>query len=138
MAGVKGKTGRHTNRSNQWLKGTAERSRTDEVFAFKPKLGVYEAIKADIEQREINKTEWLDMAVEAFLGGSTAVTGESQQQEESQQESSDINPLVQEAIAFFLENKRVALRRERKQKPPDKGLIEQWEKEIEELEAMLS
>lgn len=134
MAGVKGKTGRHTNRSNQWLKGTVERSRTDEVFAFKPKLGVYEAIKQDIEQREISKTEWLDMAVEAFLGGTSNVAGEPDQAEE---ETSDINPLAQEAIAFFLESKRVAVARERKAKRPDKGLIEQWEKEIEQLESML-
>jgi hypothetical protein len=126
MAGKKGKTGIHTNRSNQWLKGTTERSRTDEVFAFKPQLSVIQAIKADIEERQITKTQWLDMAVECQLGikSDGVETGLN-------------HPLIQEALSDSLEKKRIAIARERKQKRPNQKLIEVWEKEIKELESFL-
>lgn len=143
MPGTKGKTGRHTNRSNQWLAGTAERQRTDEVFAFKPKLSVIEAVKSDLQEREISKTEWLDMAVESLLG--IAASSESEREVQPHCRGDDElpeigfnHPLVQEALSDSLEKKRIAIARERKQKRPDKGLIEQWEKEIEELEVILS
>lgn len=137
MPGGKGKTGRHTNRSNQWLKGTATRERTDEVFAFKPKLTVIDAIHADLEQREISKTEWLDLAVECLLGiGESGEDGEEVEGEKLPEIGLN-HSLVQEALSDSLEKKRIAIARERKQKRPDKGLIEQWEKEIEQLEGFL-
>lgn len=52
------------------------------------------------------------------------------------QKSQD-SPLIEEAITFFLENKRAAIARERKLKLPNQKLIEQWQKEIEELEVIL-
>jgi hypothetical protein len=128
MTGVRGKTGTHGNRSNQWMAGTVERSRTDEVFAFKPKLSVIDLIKQDIEQRQVTKTEWLDMAVESFLGG-----GEGEKAEETELD----NPLVQDAIATSIELKRTAISREKKAKRPDEEAIARWQSQIEELEAWL-
>lgn len=129
MTGVKGKTGTHKNRSNQWLAGTTARIRTDEVFSFKPKIEVIEAIKTDIEQRQISKTEWLDMAVESMLGGQTP--------EETSERSAGLPEVAREAIATSIQLKDAAIRREKKAKTPDKEAIAQWQAEIEELEALL-
>lgn len=125
MTGVKGKTGTHTNRSNQWVAGTATRIRTDEVFSFKPKIEVIEAIKTDIEQTGITKTEWLDAAVEAKLGRTES------------SENQGLPDPVRDAIATAIGLKTVAISRERKNKIPDEKAIAQWEAEIEELENYL-
>lgn len=129
MAGVKGKTGTHANRSNQWLAGTAQKERSDEPFAFKPRLSIAAAIKADMERLGLTKTEWLDMATESFLGVSET---------EPESEETGLNhPLIQEALSDSLEKKRIAIARERKAKRPNQKMIEAWEKEIIELETML-
>lgn len=63
VTGQRGRTGTHKNRSNQWLKGTAQRERVDKVVAFKPKVEVYALIQEDMERLGMNQTEWLDMVV---------------------------------------------------------------------------
>lgn len=129
MTGVKGKTGTHRNRSNQWLSGSASRIRTDEVFSFKPKIEVIEAIKSDIEQRGITKTEWLDMAVESMLGGEIL--------EETEEKSAGLPLVAREAISTAIQLKEAAIRREKKLKNPSEEAIAQWQAEIEQLEALL-
>lgn len=61
------KAGRHANRSNQWIAGTCKPKRSKEVFCFKPRLEVIEAIKGDMESRGLSKSEWLDEAIAFFL-----------------------------------------------------------------------
>lgn len=131
MPGVKGKTGTHTNRSNQWLAGTASRIRTDEVFSFKPKIEVIEAVKTDIEQRQVTKTEWLDMAVESMLG-----QGQGQENEDF---SRDIPDCLKDAVLIAIAQKDAAIRAEKKKKKSlqDEAQIERWIAQIDELEKFL-
>lgn len=68
MPGKKGRTGTHKNRSNQYLKGTAQKERTDKAIGFKPKLEIYDAMVADMERRGMTATQWLDLAAETLLG----------------------------------------------------------------------
>lgn len=63
MAGKEGRTGTHKNRSNQWLKGTAQRERVDKVVGFKPKVETYAQMQAEMEELGMGQTEWLDMVV---------------------------------------------------------------------------
>lgn len=70
MAGKEGRTGTHKNRSNQYIKGTAQRRRVDKVVGVKPKLEVYGQMLADMERRGVSQSEWLDMAIENFLAKS--------------------------------------------------------------------
>jgi hypothetical protein len=125
MVGVKGRTGRHNNRSNQWIAG-AERSRTDEVFAFKPKLEVVEAIKTDMQERQLSKTEWLDLAASRMIEqGTTAEIA--------------VSEVLQDAIATSIGLKQAAIRAEKK-KPAnrrDQELINKWEAQVQELENLL-
>lgn len=129
MTGVRGKTGTHKNRSNQWLSGSAARIRTDEVFSFKPRIEVIEVIKTDIEQRGISKTEWLDMAVESMLGGQIPA--------ETSEKSAGLPEVAREAIATAIQLKDAAIRREKKAKKPNEEAIAKWQAEVEELEALL-
>lgn len=64
MSAKKGRTGTHKNRSNQYIKGTAQKERTDKVIAFKPRLETYEAIQEEMRSLGMSTTEWLDMVVE--------------------------------------------------------------------------
>ncbi len=121
MAGKKGKTGRHTNRSNQWLAGTATRIRADEVFSFKPKIEVYDQVKKDIEAKGMTKSEWCDLVVERFF-----------------EDNQISHPLVQDAISDSIAQKQAALAKEKKSKRPDQELIDRWQGEIEELERLCS
>lgn len=68
MAAKKGRTGKHKNRSNQYIAGTAQKERTDKAIGFKPKLEIYEAMVADMERRGMSATQWLDLAAETLLG----------------------------------------------------------------------
>jgi len=138
MTGVKGKTGTHKNRSNQWLAGSASRIRTDEVFSFKPKIEVIEAVKSDIEQRGITKTEWLDMAVESMLSiEESTESGEKSAGLPEIAREAISHGLVRDAIATAIQLKEAAISREKKAKRPDEGAIAKWQSEIEELEALL-
>lgn len=129
MAGVKGKTGRHNNRSNQWMNGK-ERLRTDEAFSFKPKLDIVDAIKADMEQRQLSKTEWLDLAASKMfeLPNNTEAAI-----------SLLISPVLRDAIATVIGLKQAAIRTEKKKKlnQRDQALIDKWEAEVQELESLL-
>jgi hypothetical protein len=126
MVGVAGKTGRHKNRSNQWIAGK-ERLRTDEAFSFKPKLELINAIKADMEKRQISKTEWLDLAANRMI-------------EQDATAEIAISEVLQDAITTSIGLKQAAIRSEKK-KPAnrrDQALINKWEAEIEQLENFLS
>lgn len=67
MSAKKGRTGTHKNRSNQYIKGTAQRERVNKAIGFKPKLEIYEAMVADMERRGMTSTQWLDMVIASFL-----------------------------------------------------------------------
>lgn len=132
MPGVKGQKNpsRH-KRINGYVTGTQQAVRVSETIAFRPMREYADKIKEDMEAKGMSKQQWCDMLIGGYFGDPI-------EDAETSSVEAERTPLELEAIAFFLENKRVALRRERKQKTPDKGLIEQWKKEIEELEAMLS
>lgn len=78
--------------------------------------------------------KFIESAVKAALD-SSEVQGDNAA--ETVTSTSELSPLVLDAINDSLEKKRIAIARERKLKKPDQNLIEQWEAEIEELERFL-
>ncbi|HEY9600004.1 MAG TPA: hypothetical protein V6C85_00215 [Allocoleopsis sp.] len=80
--------------------------------------------------------KWLESALSAAVedGGETLTKVEP---ETTAQPGAELSPLVLDAINDSLEKKRIAIARERKAKPPNQKLIEEWEAEIEELERFL-
>lgn len=128
MAGVKGqKNDSKHKRSNGWVTGTQEVVRDGRSITFKLKKELGDRAYAEMESEGLSKQSWCDRVIDFYYGD-----GDS-----GPQEAAVTHPLVTEAVVDFLEKKRIAIARERKLKKPDQKLIEQWEKEIDELEGFL-
>jgi hypothetical protein len=137
MAGVKGQRNPSKHkRINGWLAGTQEVVRDPQTIAFRPKKGMGDRILADMEAKGLNKQQWCDEVVAAYLGEPQA-DDDFAQKDVQPEETSITNPLIQDAISQAITTKQAAIRAEQKKKRPDQKLIETWEKEIEELEELV-
>lgn len=126
------KDGQPTQHGNRYTAGVVGRERVDKVVAFKPRIEVADALFADMEQRQLTPTQWMDWAVEQVLSEDDSVLQEGQREEVR-----ELSPVLRDAIATSIELKKAAIAREKKSKRPDEEAIARWEAQIQELEAWL-
>lgn len=127
MTGVKGqKNPSQHKRKNGWVSGALEQFRAPETFAFRPLKEHIDRIKAEMSDKGLNKQQWCDTVVATYF-----------EEQDRETENPALNPLVQEAIKLAIATKEAAIRKEQKKKPPNQSLIEEWQREIEELESAL-
>ena len=67
MPGVKGRSGKHSNRSNQWIAGTKQRTRARTTFGYRPSIDLYDKIEEDIKTKGVTTSQWFDLVVKKYF-----------------------------------------------------------------------